>query len=194
MLNLKKKFNKEIGKMATERVVRKKYLDKNLPGSFSGLPAFAKTNKYDNEHTIRRILSGIDAYTLHRSVRRKYKTRPTLVFYPYDSFAVDLMEMSRAVKEREKFGFCLLAIDMFSRYWSIVPSSHPTTMSTTDLFICRYLFYHICKRKTAEEILVGLKAVFKQAGVSLNKKKMVCSLRPSPPSSFFFNRDSAISF
>jgi len=99
--------------MSTDRSIRKKYLDKGLPGSFSGLPAFVKTNKYSDESRVRRILSGIDAFTLHRTVKKKIKTRPTLTFYPLMSLGVDLMEMSKATKQREKFGFVLLANGMF---------------------------------------------------------------------------------
>jgi len=54
---------------------KKKYVEKNFPGSFSVLPAFSKTNKYEDVKQIRRILTGIDAYTLHRSVENKFKTQ-----------------------------------------------------------------------------------------------------------------------
>jgi hypothetical protein len=92
----------------SKRVITKNYLDKKRSGAFSGAPAFMKTAGYKDPKKIREILSGIEAYSVHRPVRKRPRTRPTITFYPHQSYTMDLLLLSNDDAKREKFGYILL--------------------------------------------------------------------------------------
>lgn len=124
--------------------VRRNYIDRHRIGSFSGLPKFADSKKnLGSEKEIKKQLEAIDAYTLHRPVRNHPPSRKTLVFFPYQTFGIDLIDTQRLAKlSNSKVKFILLAVDNFSRL----------------------AFSTFLGSKDAKTVLAGLKRIFKQSG------------------------------
>jgi len=125
------------------RKIASDYLNKSIPGSFSGLPAFAEGYNYKDKQKVRDILWGVEAYSLHKR-QRKPKTRRTLIFYPHQTYVIDPLQLSQEDAKRERFSFVLVCLDGFSRY----------------------LWAEVCKEKAGKTVLDALKKIFKESGVS----------------------------
>ncbi|MES9902545.1 MAG: DDE-type integrase/transposase/recombinase [Sedimenticola sp.] len=85
------------------RVLRKKY-----PGKF--------TKRY-----IRNWLDGIDAYSVQKQVRHKFKTANVRVTSIDAQFDADLSDVGNLANENDDIHFLLFVIDIFSRYLWIRP-------------------------------------------------------------------------
>ena len=68
------------------------YTDPRTPGSLGGVARYAKVQGLTLDEA-RKKLQGELAYTLHRPVRRRFKTSPVLVFHKDDQWQADLVEM-----------------------------------------------------------------------------------------------------
>jgi len=99
-------------KMATPRKIASDYLNKNVAGSFGGLRAFTESSGVRDKKKIRDVLAGVEAYSLNRPTR-KPKTRSTLIFFPYMTYVVDLLQLSQKEAKRERFSFILICLDGF---------------------------------------------------------------------------------
>ena len=76
-------------------------------------------------------MSGQDAYTLHKSVRKMFPRNPYTVSNIDDIWEMDLADLSSLSKYNDKYKYLLNVIDTFSRYaWSI-PLKDKTAASIT---------------------------------------------------------------
>ena len=82
-------------------------------GAFSGATTFQKTTQ--NPKAKKWLLTQ-DAYTLHKSVRRRFPRRKIIVAGPKQQFQADLINFSRLQKYNNDFKFILVVIDVFSKY------------------------------------------------------------------------------
>ncbi|XP_033758271.1 uncharacterized protein LOC117340617 [Pecten maximus] len=117
--------------------------DPKHAGSFSGPYKLYQVVKKDGKFKIgltriREFLSGQDAYTLQRHVKRKFKKRRVIVNGLDSQWDGDLMDVSNLSKHNDGIHHILVLQDIFSRFLFTVP----------------------LKRKTAEEMVNGLKTVF----------------------------------
>ena len=157
--------------------VRRNYIDRHRIGSFSGLPKFVDSKKnLGPAKEIKKQLEAIDAYTLHRPVRNHPPTRKTLVFVPFQTFGIDLVDVQRLGKlSNTKVKWILLGIDNFSR-----------------MAYSTFLY-----GKSAELVLAGLKRIFKQAGkfpkfLLADQVNSFTSHNTSYPVIFYYNLDFCI--
>ena len=94
--------------------LREIYYDPSQPGSFSGaasLAAAAGITKKVAQNWLNNQLT----YSLHKSARKKYVTRPYRVAKIDAQWQCDLVEM----RENDGFKYLLTCIDLFSRFaWS----------------------------------------------------------------------------
>lgn len=104
------------------RVLRKRY-----PGQFS-------------RYFIQKWLDSIDAYSVQKQVRQKFKTPKVRVTSIDSQFDADLSDVSNIAKENDGIRYLLFVIDIFSRFLWVKP----------------------LKNKTAKSVLAGLKEVFKK--------------------------------
>src|SRR6267154_547462 len=106
----------------------KVYFNPGLPGSFGGVNALSKAS---NRKKVKDWLSGQDAYTLHKPVRRKFKRRRTICVGMDHLWQIDLADLSSLAQHNDGFKFLLTCIDCFSRYAWVVPikSKHATIVT-----------------------------------------------------------------
>lgn len=65
-------------------------------------------------------LSGQDAYTLHKPVKRRFLRRKTIVSGINDQFQADLVEMQDFKTENKGYAYILTVIDVFSKFaWAL---------------------------------------------------------------------------
>ena len=94
------------------------YFNPASVGSFGGVNALSKAS---NRKNVNDWLSGQDAYTLHKPVRRKFKRRRTICIGLDHLWQIDLVDMTSLSLYNDGFKFLLTCIDCFSRYAWVVP-------------------------------------------------------------------------
>lgn len=100
-------------------LIKKIYQDVADPGGFaSPFRLWQRVKKIDGGITlaqVRSVLRGLDAYTLHRRVRRVPRTRRYLSSGCNHYFQIDLFVLSDALARVNRQKYILFAIDTFSR-------------------------------------------------------------------------------
>ena len=86
-------------------------------------------------------LSGQDTYTLHKTPRRRFERRKTIVAGMHEQWQCDLIDVSRLSKHNGGKKFVLTSIDVFSKVANAVPLVN----------------------KTSKEMIRGLKILFREA-------------------------------
>lgn len=111
------------------------YLSGSHPISFS-----ASQNIYDYYDkkipikVIKKVLSAIDSFTLHKEARNKFKRNPTYVYYKRYQFQVDLVELGSLKEFNKPFNFLFNCIDIFTRFAWTVPLKTKQALEVLDAF------------------------------------------------------------
>jgi len=93
---------------------KRDYEDPSQPGALGGVSAFAKAHKL-LEPDAKKILEQVLSYTLHKPVRKRFPTSPTLVFGRDEQWQMDLVDMQKLSKWNKGFKYMLTVIDVFSK-------------------------------------------------------------------------------
>ena len=122
-----------------KQYLQSKYYDPAFPGSFSGADRFFNAIKKEGLHEIKKKdvedwLISQDAYTVNRSVRRRFKRNRVIVSGIDDQWDGDLMDVSSLAKYNKNYRFILLLIDIFSRYIWTVPLKSKHAIEMTKAF------------------------------------------------------------
>ena len=112
-----------------------KYTNPALPGSFSGLSGFLKNNKeLGNSTSVKRVISSLPAYTLHKPVQFKFPRTKTIVNGIDDQWQVDLVDVSNIAGSNYNNKYILTCIDVFSKYAWAIPMLNQSADTTTKAF------------------------------------------------------------
>ena len=102
-----------------EKIFEKIYLDPEHPASFGGVEKLYKAaKKIDSKikrGDVTKWLSGVDAYTLNKQIKRRFPTSRVIVKGVDIQADVDLADVSNLSKANDGIKFLLIAIDVFSR-------------------------------------------------------------------------------
>ena len=95
-------------------------------GSFGGVRALVRSAREHGirgatESRVRRFLSGVSAYTLHKQVRKRFTRNRTYVSGVDDQWQADLVDMRKLAKQNRGYNYLLTCIDVFSKYAWVVP-------------------------------------------------------------------------
>jgi len=102
-----------------EPLLNKYYIASN-PASFGGVRRLQTAVKKKKE-TVTQWLSGQDAYTLHKPIRRKFKRRQVIVGSIDQQWEGDLIDLSSLKECNAGHTFVLTLIDVLSKYGWAVP-------------------------------------------------------------------------
>lgn len=113
------------------------YFDLDSPISYAGPTKIYKYLKKEGKynvglHAIRKWLQDVDAYSLQRPVRYKFKTRRVIsqgIDFLWD---VDLADVSNLAKHNDGVRYLLVAIDVFSRYLWVEPLKNKFQQTIID--------------------------------------------------------------
>ena len=99
------------------------YLDPRNPGSFGGVDRLYRAVKddVDNKDEVIRALQHVNAYTVNKETRRRFKRNRIIVTNLRQQFQIDLADMSKYRDQNDGINFPLVAIDCFSRKCSVHP-------------------------------------------------------------------------
>ena len=107
--------------MSQDDLFNRYYYTASLPSAYGGLGnlrrGLEKTlgRKAPPSRAVKDWLSGEDAYTLHKSIKRKFRRRKTIVSGPGQQFQADLIDVRRHAADNDGNTFILTVIDVFSR-------------------------------------------------------------------------------
>ena len=127
--------------------ITRTYLNQRFSGSYSGLSGFIKNRKtWKDRKVIDEELRKLDAYSLHRPVRRKFQRRKILVNFIGEIFASDLKDISSISQFNRGYTFVLVVVDGFSKK----------------------AYTRLLKDKSGKTMLTAFKSIFKEAGMTPN--------------------------
>jgi hypothetical protein len=83
---------------------------------------------------IKKQLEGVEAYTLHKPVRRNFERRRVMVNGIDEQWSADLADMSRLAKDNDGFRYLLTVIDIFSKHAWAIPLKNKDAKTTAYAF------------------------------------------------------------
>ena len=106
--------------IAHEELLEKLYYSFDYPSAYSSAYSlYREAKKHSKEvrfKDVKKWLSKELTYTLHRPVRRNFKTRKVMVYSKDENWQADLVDLSKLSKQNNGFKFLLVLIDVFSKY------------------------------------------------------------------------------
>ena len=122
--------------------VKKSWLNHTRAGSYSGVNAFVRSQKHwlsrlDAETELRKI----NSYSLHKSVRRKFKRRHVKINFYNEIWSADLKDISNIAEYNNCNNFILVVVDAFSKQ----------------------AFCRLIKNKTSASMIKAFKSILKES-------------------------------
>ena len=108
-----------------ERMVLKAYYDFSNPGSYGGLERLRKATGVPIKKLKAIMLKNL-IYTLHKPVRRRYTTNPTIANSIDHQWAADLADMKNLSRYNKGIKYLLTVIDILSKFAWVVPLKNKT--------------------------------------------------------------------
>ena len=118
-----------------EANLKRKWYSPEAVGAFAGVQAL-KTGTKIKTDGIKEWLKGQEAYTLHKTIKRRFPRRRVIVRGIDDQWQADLLDVSKVKSDNDGVNFLLTCIDVFSKFAWVVP----------------------LKNKSAEEVVAGMKS------------------------------------
>ena len=117
------------------------YTNPKSPGALGGVLRYARAKGLTVKQALNRLQREL-AFTLHRPVRRHFKTLPVLVFGIDEQWVADLVEMQTTAKWNKGTRYLLTVVDVFSKYAWVRP----------------------LKKKTGEEVVKAIENILRTSG------------------------------
>ena len=93
------------------------YQNPEVPGSFGGVDALYRASQGKiSKKQIRKWLEGIDAYTLHKPLRKKFPTNRVIVYSIDQQWQSDLMDVGSLSIHNDGYRYILVCIDILSKF------------------------------------------------------------------------------
>lgn len=112
-------------KTEQRELLKKLYYSFDHPSAYSSAYSLYREAKKHSKDVsfkdVKKWLSKELAYTLHRPVRRKFKTRRVMVYSKDESWQADLVDLSKLAKQNDGHKHLLVLIDVFSKFAWVRP-------------------------------------------------------------------------
>jgi hypothetical protein len=119
-----------------EEFVKKKYTTPGHPIAFGALSGIYKHFKGAiSLPLIRRALSQIDGYTLHREYKRPHVFNPYFIYHRRALVQCDLIDIAKIKEKNKGVTFLLVLIDCFSRKLWVYPLKNKRGTTVRDAFV-----------------------------------------------------------
>jgi len=100
--------------------MNKLYDDVRHPGSYSGIDTTLRYSGIKSRRRVIDFLSGQDAYTVHKPIRKRFRRRKVFSKGIADLVQADLVDLSSIARYNDGYRYLLTAIDVFTkRAWAI---------------------------------------------------------------------------
>ena len=95
--------------------IKRNYTNTLIPGSYSGQSGFLKNTKHKDKKLVKQELESLDAYTLHKDIRRKFQRRKIKLLFINNLWSSDLKDIRKYSKHNNGIKYLLIVIDAFSK-------------------------------------------------------------------------------
>ena len=109
------------------------YYDARQPDSYGGINALQRASR-GRKTTVEKWLQSQDVYTLHRTPRRNFQRRKTIVYGENSQYQLDLIDASKISQQNDGNKFIFTAIDVFSKYAFAIPIKNKKATSCVNAF------------------------------------------------------------
>ena len=116
-----------------------RYYDASKTGSFGGVKAFAKASGISTKEA-KEFLKNQAVYTLHKPIRKNFKTRKTIALGIDELWQVDLVDLQKFRRQNRAYNYILTCVDVFSKRAQAVPVKTKTAANMLKAF--KILFKH----------------------------------------------------
>ena len=102
----------------SENLLKDAYYNPKNPTSYGGkvkLHQGVKKRKNLSKKTVEKWVQSQDAYTLHKTARRRFQRRPIIVSGIGQQLQADLIDMQKLKSDNDGYSFILTVIDVFSK-------------------------------------------------------------------------------
>lgn len=111
------------------------YEDPGHVGSYGGVDALYRAlNRKVTKREIKKWLESVDAYTLHKPIRRKFPTNRVIVYSINQQWQADLVDMTTLREHNEGYRYILTCIDILSKYAWATPLKQKRGQDIVDAF------------------------------------------------------------
>ena len=114
------------------------YFDPNNPGSLGGVRnLYYQAKKTDPSITLNNVkdwLKQQHVYTLHRPARRKWRRNRIYVSYIDEQWEIDLIDLKIYSAQNNEYNYILVIIDVFSKYLFAFPTKTKTALEILMIF------------------------------------------------------------
>lgn len=117
----------------------------------------------------RKWLSSQEAYTVHKSIRRKFPRRQTIVSGPGEQMQTDLVDVKKYRNQNDGILYLLTAIDVFSKRAWVVPIQAKTGINVRAALkkILDSTYFRTCQSDKGKEYLNHhVQSLFSENGVT----------------------------
>lgn len=123
--------------MSWENYLHEIYYNLENAGSFLGPDKLFRYVRKDGKYVIskykiRKWLQKQEAYSLQRSVRRRFKRNKIMVTGIDDQWSADLMDMNKFANYNDGFAYILVVIDVLSKYLWMRPLKNKKGVSVAN--------------------------------------------------------------
>ena len=116
-----------------KKALSEAYYDSGSPGSYGGARALKRrVGKKLSANVVKEWLKTQDAYTLHKTPRRRFPRRKTIVGGRHEQWQCDLIDLSRLKGHNRGMTFVLTGIDVFTKMAFAIPIKNKTAGSVTE--------------------------------------------------------------
>lgn len=116
-----------------DRYVARAYANNHDPAFLSSLTAFAKSRKNAvNLKNLEKSLSKIEAYSIHKPLRIRYKRPAQIIHSPNYNYCLDLIDMQSVKWHNDNNGWILVCLDSFSKFVSLIKLKKKTGIDTAE--------------------------------------------------------------
>ena len=124
--------------METEAYLKRMFYNPKHPAAFGGVEAVYRAAQKDgvdiNRQHIKDWLSKQPTYTLHKTVRKKFKRNRVLVHGIDHQWQADLVDMTSLAEYNKGYKYLLTCIDVLSKYAWVIPLENKTGHALVKAF------------------------------------------------------------
>ena len=97
------------------------YENVELPASFGGVDAVFRAAKGSlSKNKIKKKFESVDAYTLHKPLRKNFRRNRVIVYSVDQQWQADLVDMTHLQRHNNGYRYILTCIDILSKYaWAL---------------------------------------------------------------------------
>ena len=111
--------------------IRRTYVNTRMSGAFGGLDSFIKNRKkWKDKRQVENELIKLEAFAIHRPVRKRFQRRRVLVHFINELWSGDLASLSKFAKDNNGTNFLLVVMDTLSKKMYVRPLK---TKSSKDM-------------------------------------------------------------